>query len=156
DLQSDHGSRIVPLGYGPVIETDMKGKAFIAAPGIAKAKDLKRIEEGMGLLLPAAGQHDGENAGGAGKIPLPDFMSRMAFQSRMQNAVNRWVAFKPARDFQCVLAVLLQPHAHRAHAAQDLVGIVSRCAQSKRSVRFEKLRPAFLIGRYRTEQNVGM
>ncbi len=51
---------------------------------------------------------------------------------------------------------MFQPHAHRAHAAQDLVGIVSRCAQSKRSVRFQKLRPAFFIGRNRAKQNIGV
>ncbi len=35
DLQADHRSRIVTLGYGPVIETHMNREAFITAPGIA-------------------------------------------------------------------------------------------------------------------------
>lgn len=114
----------------------MNGEAFIAAPGITKAENLQCIEERMRFFLVATGKHEGENAGGAGKVTLPDFMAGVAFQCGMQDTVDCRMAFKPSRNFHGTLAVMFQPHAHGPHAAQDLVGIVSRRAQSKRPVGF--------------------
>src|SRR5665213_1228780 len=75
-----------PFGGGAVaVAIEGNHKALEAAPGIAHAKKLDGVEQGIDRLLRRRLQHDAEQARGAGKIPLPDRVARIAFERRMQH-----------------------------------------------------------------------
>src|SRR5690606_21991349 len=62
DLQPDEWPTIVAAGDGAIAKPDGQGKALEAAPGIAEAEDLQRVEKCVRLALADAGEHEGEQA----------------------------------------------------------------------------------------------
>ena len=60
------------------------GKAFVAAPGGADAEQLKRIEKHEYRRLRHRLEHDAEKPRCAGEIALPQYVTRMAVQRRVE------------------------------------------------------------------------
>src|SRR6202041_415515 len=89
-------------------------EAFKTAPRIAHAEQLERIEHGVDGFLWSWFKNDTEQAGGSGEIPLPDRVTRIAFERRMQHAQDLGPAGKPLRHFQPRAVVLCEPHRKRS------------------------------------------
>ena len=139
------------------LEPDGDGEAFEAAPGIAEAEQLQRIEEGVALrLADAVDEVEGEEAGGAGEIPLPDGVARVALQPRMAHAGDLGPLLQPAGDLQAVLHVAAQAHVQRAQAAQGQIDVVRAHMHAERAVGLLQARPGPLAGGHRAEHRVGM
>src|SRR6266571_359434 len=63
---------------------EWNSQALIAAPGRADAEQFERVEKGVIRFLRHWLEHHAEQSRGAGKIALPDGVSGMARQRRMQ------------------------------------------------------------------------
>src|SRR5215212_4971408 len=66
-----------------------------AAPRGADTEQRQRIDEGVCCLLGHRLEHDAEQAGRAGEIALPQRMTRIGLQSRMQYARDFGARLEP-------------------------------------------------------------
>src|SRR5262249_21877285 len=131
DMEADARATRGPFGSGPVfraVEEDRQ--AFEAAPGIAESKQCKLVKKCMHRFLVCRLENDAEQAAGAGKIPFPDRMPRVALERRMHDAQNFRSLRKPSRDAETRFIVARESHTERAQAAQGgghVVGTDAHC-----------------------------
>ena len=76
----------LPLGRSPVSAgIEGEDEAFIAAPGLSHTEEIEPVEHrGQGVMRSRL-QHDGEEAGRAGEVPLPERMTGMVGPGRVDH-----------------------------------------------------------------------
>src|SRR5687768_18412384 len=84
--------RAQPLGIGG------QSEALEAAPAVADAEMDETVDQPRAVGIAAAVQHEGEEAGRAGEIALPDFMAGTVREGGMEDPRHLLLILQPSRD----------------------------------------------------------
>src|SRR5262245_26250044 len=114
-----------PFGGGAIVRAvEENGQAFKSAPRISKTKQCEFVQESVHRLLACRFEHNAEQAAGSREIPLPNIVTGVAFEGRVQDAQYFRPLLQPSRDAQARLVVARKPYAERAQAAQREVHVI--------------------------------
>src|SRR5262245_32082706 len=147
----------VPSARRPVFGTiEPDHQAFEPAPREAHAEQGEAVEKGVDGALWHRFEYDTEQAGRAGKVPLPDGMAGRAGEGRVEYTPDFRTLAQPAGDNERCLLVALETDPHGAQAAQRQVDVVGADAQPHRADRFAELRPRGRASRDCAQHHVRM
>src|SRR3954451_6791480 len=109
----------MPLGRCPVgSEIEWNDQALIAAPGITEAEQLQMIEHRPDRRAGCRLQDDREQTRRAEEIPLPDGVSRVVGERRVQTPGVLGRARQPTGEREPLTLCLAQTKLHCAQTAQ--------------------------------------
>src|SRR5262245_59373475 len=98
-MEADARPARAPFGCGPVIRAvEENRQAFEAAPGIAEPEQCELVKECVHRFFGRRLENDAEQATGAGEIPLPDRMPRVALECGMHDTQDFRSLLEPSRD----------------------------------------------------------
>src|SRR5437764_1349098 len=133
-LQADieaHDRRAVVREAPPQIEV-RHYQADHSAPAVADLEELELVEQTYDDVAGyRGGKFNGKNARRAGKIPLPDFMSRAAGESGVTQSRCLRLLLQPPGNRERALLELLQPDGKRLQSSYRQTAIVRRGAHSE-------------------------
>src|SRR5262245_22929529 len=108
------------------------GQAGNTAPAIADLEQFQGIHK-LKNLLPGEmlTEHEGEKAGRAGEVALPQLVPRARRQGGMQHQLYFGTFGQPAGQGQRRFSYSLQTHGQGLHAAQRQAAFVGRCSAAQ-------------------------
>src|SRR5688572_15981817 len=100
-MEAERRSARIPRNRAPIgAAVEGHHEALVAAPRITHPEQLEPVQHGADRLAWSGFQDDGEEAGRAFEIALPDRVTGMALQRRMQHPRNLAPGFEPARHVE--------------------------------------------------------
>ena len=92
-------------------------EALVTAPGRADAKQLEPVHHAGHRRLVAGVHREPEQAGRPGEVPLPQRMTWIALQGRIEHPLHLRTRFEPARNLHRRCRLPFEPHGKTPHAA---------------------------------------
>src|SRR5262249_46601864 len=112
------------------------------------------VQESVYRLFACGLEYEAEETAGAGEIPFPDLVSRVALEGGVHHALDFRTIFEPSRDAQARLVVAIKTNSERAQSSQREVHVVRANTQAHRVDRIFQRRQRRRVGRYAAEHDV--
>src|SRR5262245_30705018 len=97
-MNAEHAAAIAPLCRGPhLLRAHRHDEALVAAPRRADAEQFEAVDKSAECALVLGGQYHSEQTACAREIALPERVTRIARQRRMQHTGDLRLARQPFR-----------------------------------------------------------